>query len=478
MLANQTVFKNTSLLLLSLVIQKIISFVYFSYLATRLGVTQTGLYFFILSLTSVANVFLDLGLNNLLIKQVAANPDQRSHYFTNSLLLKVIYLVFVNFVLIIGYYLDFFGNINVAVILLALGIINIETLTIYLYSLQRSIHLTIYEAIGNLIFQSTLFIAGYLALQKWPTITIALASLLIALFFNLLFAFWQTSKKNFRIYKSELQINFLKQLFILSWPFALMAIFNRLYGYQDVFLLKAFLGEKSLGYYSLPYKITFVFQFIPLALVASIYPAFSHWWKQDKEQLSKLFYRSTLILLLIVLPLTITIYFFSTDLILNIYDWPYYPSVAILKLLILSLPFVFMNFPVGYLLNACNKQRINLNNIITTLVVGVTANIILIPKYGYVGVAMVSLFCAMLLLILNIRQLIDIINWQSQWLIDIAKIILVVIFHLAILKFHIFSSFILSAITAIIIYIMLVFFSRLLSFQEIIELIKNLKTKS
>ncbi|PIR80598.1 flippase, partial [Candidatus Kuenenbacteria bacterium CG10_big_fil_rev_8_21_14_0_10_39_14] len=47
--------------------------------------------------------------------------------------------------------------------------------------------------------------------------------------------------------------------------------------------------------------------------------------------------------------------------------------------------FLFINFPVGYLLNACNKQLTNTINLGVTVLVSVVLNILLIPRFSYVG---------------------------------------------------------------------------------------------
>jgi len=381
----------------------------------------------------------------------------------------------VNSLFFIIYFFGFFGTINNLALGLAVLIMNVETITIFLYSLQRSIHITIYESMGNIIFQTSLLLLGYLALRQFPQVTVALSCLLVAAFVNFSFAAWQTKKSSFNFVVKFIDYIFLKDFFILSWPFALMAIANRIYGYQDVFLLRALAGEQAVGFYSLPYKITFVFQFIPLALIAALYPAFSYWWQQNHEQLMNLFERSVTILLLIVCPIVISIYYYSTDIMLLIYGWPYYPAANILQLLILSLPFIFINFPVGYLLNAANRQKVNLLNISLTLLLGIIGNLLLIPYYGFIGAAMVSLFCAMVLSILNIIQLRTIISWSRDWLQLILKILTIVIIHVMLLKILAFLPFVLSAIIGIIVYIILIFIFRLINRNDVLALIKVLK---
>ena len=58
-------------------------------------------------------------------------------------------------------------------------------------------------------------------------------------------------------------------------PFALAGIFTKVYSYIDTVLLSSFLGSKAVGYYSIPSKITFAFQFIPMAFSAALFPAMS-----------------------------------------------------------------------------------------------------------------------------------------------------------------------------------------------------------
>ena len=63
----------------------------------------------------------------------------------------------------------------------------------------------------------------------------------------------------------------------ITYTFALAAIFAKIYAYMDTFLIKIFLGDEEVGFYSVAYKITFALQFIPLAFVAALYPAFSNY---------------------------------------------------------------------------------------------------------------------------------------------------------------------------------------------------------
>ncbi len=69
-----SLFKNTSFMLVASIGQKIISLVYFALIARLLGPEQTGLYTSVLATSTIAVVFVDLGLTNVFIRDTARAP--------------------------------------------------------------------------------------------------------------------------------------------------------------------------------------------------------------------------------------------------------------------------------------------------------------------------------------------------------------------------------------------------------------------
>jgi len=53
--------------------------------------------------------------------------------------------------------------------------------------------------------------------------------------------------------------------------------------------------------------------------------------------------------------------------------------------------FIFIGFPIGSLLNACDKQSANTMNMLFTLILSIVLNVILIPKYQAVGASITVL---------------------------------------------------------------------------------------
>jgi O-antigen/teichoic acid export membrane protein len=137
----------------------------------------------------------------------------------------------------------------------------------------------------------------------------------------------------------------------------------------------------------------------------------------DKEKLKQTFEKAMHYLMIISLPLAAGVIVLAEPVVLKIYTADYFNSIFPLKILMVGLFFLFINYPVGYLLNAGNRQVTNTINAGVTVLVSVVLNIILIPKYSYVGAAVSSLVSTIVLFVLGMYWVPKIINYNYWYLI-------------------------------------------------------------
>lgn len=199
----------------------------------------------------------------------------------------------------------------------------------------------------------------------------------------------------------------------LTFPFALFGVLQRFYMYLDTVLLSKLAGDHHVGLYQVPFKIIFALQFLPLAFVASLYPAFSLYWKTNKEQLAITFERALNYLIVISLPIS-----FGTialaDKIIMIFKPEYAEAVLPLRIIMASLFFVFINFPIGSLLNACDRQKANTRNMALILFLSIVLNLILIPKFQSVGASLTVLLTNVFMFLLGAYQVPGIIKFNAK----------------------------------------------------------------
>lgn len=380
--------KNSGLYFIALVIQRALSFVLFSFFAIYLGSTNLGIYSYILSITTVFSILADLGITTVIIRDLAKDPDNIQTIFSKAFFIKILSGLLS---LIIGLGVITLTENNLAAIILpsALALLSMffDSLSLFFFGIFRAKHQLNYESKWVIIFQVCYTLIGGLVAWVTKNLTLVFLVLTITSFFQASFVLLHL-KKTWKI-KLQLRwgyLNFLS-LVVAAWPFALAGIFNKVYGYIDTIVLHHLQTSQIVGYYSLAYKATFSLQFIPMALVAGFFPLFSADWQSNKPRLAKAWEANVIYLFVLGTIISLITLIYGQLLISLIYGQEYLAAIPALKILICSLPFVFITFPLGSLLNACNQQKSNTATSGLAMLLAIILNLILIPKYSLVGAA-------------------------------------------------------------------------------------------
>jgi len=376
--------KNTSLFTLALILQKVISFSYFTILARYLGPESLGKYYFAISFTILFGIIIDIGLSNVLTREVAKNKKEAGNLLSLVLLLKIP-LAFIALALtfVVANFSGYDVFIKQLIYISSISVM-LDSFTLSFFAVSRGFHNLTYESISSVVFQLIVMIGGISFLELGYDLRYVLAALMFASFFNFSYSF-SLLKFKWRIHFFEnIDYGLLREVFRLTIPFGLFAIFQRIYVYLDSVLLGILAGDVYVGLYQIPFKIIFSIQFLPMAFTASLYPAMSLYWKTNKEQLSITFERAFNYLLIISLPISFGIIFLA-DKIVVIFKSGFQEAVLPLIIIISALPFAFLNFPIGSLLNACDKQKINTLNMGFATILSVVLNLFMISKYQVIG---------------------------------------------------------------------------------------------
>jgi len=452
--------KNTSYFTFALVLQKVISFTYFALLARFLGPEILGQYFFAISFSTIFGVIIDIGIANVLTREIAKDKESSSRLLSNILVIKVPlmflawFLVFL-FVLFLGYsgtlvYLIIFSSLCVA----------LDSFTYTFFAISRGHHNLAFESISSVLFQLIVMIFGFYFLYNSYNVVFVMGALFLASVFNFFYSSILLKRKWKIQFLLKPDLNTVKHILIISLPFGLFVAFQRLYMYLDSVLLKILAGDYYVGLYQIAFKIIFSLQFLPMAFTASLYPAMSTYWKNNREQLVKTFERAFSYLLIISLPISFGIAFLSKQVIL-IFSSDYNDAILPLIIIIFSLPFIFLNFPIGSLLNATDRQKLNTFNMGIALVLGLVMNLILIPRYQAFGASISVLVTNATMFVLGMFQIPRIIKISFKKLsLIFAKTVSASLFMSVIVIFlrSSFNIFVVVIFSAFIYFLLLYFF--------------------
>lgn len=379
--------RNTTLLTGAYILQKVFAFVYFTLIARWIGPADVGKYVFAVSLTTLLAIFIDLGMTPVLIRETSKFKESGSLYLGNIMSLKLILGVLAYIaaqIIVVALHKD---QTTLQMVSITGLVMVLDSFTLSFFGILRANQNLSYEAISIIFNQLVILMVGIAGLWlKFPLVILAWALLggsLVSFIFSLILL----KRKELARMKFNLSWKLISGLLIIALPFALAGVFTRIYSYIDQVLLSVLIGDKELGWYSVAYKITFAFQFIPSAFAAAIYPAMSNYFQHAPQKLSQLFEKSMFFLMLISLPVAAGIAVAAPELIRIIYGTRYLNSILPLQILIVAMPAIFLSFPVGSVLNSTNRQHLNTINLGVTMVINVILNLILIPKFQYLGAA-------------------------------------------------------------------------------------------
>lgn len=405
--------RNTSYFTLALILQKIISFSFFIILARNLEPESLGKYFFAISFTTIFAVFIDIGLANVLTRETARKQDNAQNLLSTALSLKLPLAILSLIVTIALVNLLGYSTLIRHLVYLSCICMILDSFSTTFFAIIRGFHNLKFESIGAVIFQLIVMIFGLIALYSGMGLQWLIGSLVLASCFYFLYSsviLWKKWHINIMpLYNKKL----IKTLIKITIPFGIFMILQRFYIYFDSVLLSLIMGDKSVGLYQPAFKIIFALQFIPMAFTASLYPAMSNYWINNKEKLIITFERAMNYLIIISIPISIGIIALSNQVTVLLKS-NYNGAILPIQIIMLALLFIFINFPIGSLLNACDRQKINTINMGIAVAASIILNLILIPKFQVVGASITVLATNALMTILGIRWTYKIIQYNYK----------------------------------------------------------------
>jgi O-antigen/teichoic acid export membrane protein len=164
---------------------------------------------------------------------------------------------------------------------------------------------------------------------------------------------------------------------------------------------------------------------------------------------------------------------FADKIIFIIYGTGYSASIITLQTLIFVLPIIFITYLFGNLLGAINKQRVLLIITCANALLNIILNLILIPKYSYLGASVATVitealgFSLMIYYISKTFHKISIINNLFKTIV-VSTIVLIIIYYL-----NTSINWIVVAVIGFFVYALLLYLFGIIN-RDDIEIIKQM----
>jgi len=197
-----------------------------------------------------------------------------------------------------------------------------------------------------------------------------------------------------------------KEIFWKSLPYGAALILNSFYFKIDSLLIYFFRGSTETGIYNVPMKIFEQITLIPLYFMNAVLPVLTKEIDRGKEAYNKIIQYAYDFIIMVSFPILAGVFVLAYPLIfvvsgpefLSRLPEGFYGADMALKILIIAFTFSFIAVVFSFILIAVGKQtRLLLVNAIA-VIFNVIANLIVIPKYGFVGAAYISVITQFIVL--------------------------------------------------------------------------------
>ncbi|HEY4721850.1 MAG TPA: flippase, partial [Anaerolineae bacterium] len=177
-----------------------------------------------------------------------------------------------------------------------------------------------------------------------------------------------------------------------SFPLMLNHLLATLFFKVDVPMIQVMQSATVVGWYSTAYKWLDALNIIPAYSTIALFPVMSRQASEDKSALLRSTQVGIKLLVMIALPLAVVTTFIAPTLVLILGGSSYLPHAGIaLQIMIWSIPFGWINSITNYVLIALGQQSKLTRAFIVGLAFNVIANLILIPRFSYIGAALITI---------------------------------------------------------------------------------------
>lgn len=398
----EKVISNTALITGANLLQKALSFLYFWFLSSRYAPSELGSYLWVLSLSGLFVTGIDLGLTPMLTRE-AARFGADGKKLTESVLWMKLPLAAASIAALWGTVLFSRRDpVTIAMTAAASGIMLFDGLTMALYAALRAVQKLRPEAVVLVSFQGLVLILGMVITVTTRSLPLLVAALFCGSMVN--FVIMQGAAR--RAYGAVLLPRRHRELIRRLWSFipafAGNAVVTKVYSVGDVILLGYLAGNAAVGIFSIPAKVATALQtLIPAAFATAIYPSMAHFASTDVKKLQTLFIRSALYVFMLGLPVSIGLSLLAKQIMSAL--WPAYEAgETAFAVMMLGIPFIFLTYSSGSLLNAIGRERRATANRAVNTAFNIGLNIALIPRYGALGAAAAYAASNLTLLLLDI----------------------------------------------------------------------------
>lgn len=365
-------------------------FIFLVYFARIFGAGDLGKYTFAMALSGLLTLFISMGMNMCMTREVGKNIQEEFRYLSNILLTQAILAILV-WGLIVTIAILSSADRETAFILVIIGLYQVLYRLTMVFHTQFRVHEQMqYPALLELLHK--LLILGGGGLLIWLTRDPVLALAIYPLGALLMLA--AAAVISIRLYGRPVvqpDLKFISNLIRSSFPFFILLVLSMIFDRIGLIILSTLQGEFDTGIYSAADRlITTVLQ--PVAIFGGIIlPVMSRFSEGDGAKLANLYETCIKLVVGLLLPFSTFLYLLAEEVVLMVYGDMFTEAVDVLKILSWLLLVGGISVVASTMMMAINHEHDLLRAKFLIVSGYIVASLMVIPSYSYIGLSIVKL---------------------------------------------------------------------------------------
>lgn len=372
------------------------------YIVRYFGPDQYGLISYVVSYVSMFSFLASLGIDSILYVDLIKYPERKEELMGAAFLLRVagasatIILVLATFLFNNN---DSYTNFLIFIVSLSFIFQSFGVINTFFQAKVQSKPTVINSLVISLILSALKVVCVYLKLDLTYFISIFLLE--SVLYFIGYIIIYLNNKLS--IFDWRVSGKCCKEMLTSSWPLILSAAFVSIFSRVDQVMLKHMIDNASVGFYDVSVRLSELWYFFPTVIIGSIFPAVINASKisnhRYEERLSRLYGLAFYLSLIFIAPMSLL----SKFIIRITYGENFLPASTVLSIYVWAGVAVAVSSVLNQALISEKKTIISSSINLIGLLVNVSLNFVLIPRYGINGAAFATLisyslipFCVLL----------------------------------------------------------------------------------
>jgi O-antigen/teichoic acid export membrane protein len=381
---------DTAALFSGKIVGLLLGMVRLNYLATFLGVANFGILNFALYFCSLFQVLFDLGMSQVLTRDLARDLSASRRLVGRVMILKTLVVGAAGALVGLIGIASHFDRVTNWAILLTTVVFAINSLAqTMLGAFQAHRKMTI-VSIYNILNDLTLSVLIILLVGNYPYVALVLALTILVALANLLFLFVMYYRQ---VGMPEFgAVGGMWREFVgSSIPVAVSSFGISMYMYIGPTMLKYVRGNEEVGIFTAGYKLVSIIALIPTTVSQVVYPIFSDFYANAREKLGKALADSFRIIEALALPIAAGTAILAPRIFALLFPPAYQAGIPVLQLMIVGIVIGHANWILYAFLLAVDRQRFSMTLSACVAVFVAASAFLFVPAHGYMALPFIAL---------------------------------------------------------------------------------------